>query len=139
MLGDLSTPLEDCVPTPYMTDPPGLAKLIIKGEHDNAFAEGADDRYLGRYRWFLQMLEGLEKQLAPPPAPGPGMGAPGMPPGPPMGGPIPPGMPPPGMPGPMGPPGPAGPPGFPDPMGGLTSQAAAGMPVSLPSLPPGVS
>lgn len=139
MLGDLSTPLEDCVPTVYMLDPPGLAKQIIKGEHDNAFAEQADDRYLGRYRWFLQMLEGLEKQMAQPqsPAPGPDMG------GPPMSGAMPPGMPP-GMPGPgaMGPPGPmgpAGPPGFPDPMGGLTSQAAAGMPVPLPPLPPGVS
>lgn len=139
MLGDLTIPLEDCVPTPYMLDPPGLAKLIIKGEHDNAFAERADDRYLGRYRWFLQQLDGLEKQMAPPPAPSPGMGPPGAAAGPPGGPPM---GPLPGGPGPAGPPGPmgpAGPAGFPDPMGGLTSQAAAGLPISLPPIPPGVS
>ncbi|MES2211424.1 MAG: hypothetical protein V4515_14770 [Chloroflexota bacterium] len=138
MLGDLSIPLEDCVPTVYMLDPPGLAKLIIKGEHDNAFAEMADDRYLGRYRWFLTMLEGLEKQMAQPAAPPggqpmPGAAAPG--------GPMPPGTVPgmPGAPGPPGPMGPPGAPGFPDPMGGGTAMLAAGMPVPLPPLPPGVS
>lgn len=140
MLGDLSVSLEECVPTPYMLSPPGLAKEIIKGEHDNAFSEGADDRYLGRYRWFLQMLEDAEKQAAPPPAP-PGAGP--MPPGPP-GPPGMPGAPPmgPGMPGPAGPPGPmgpAGPGGFPDPLGGATAQLAAGMSPALPPLPPGVS
>lgn len=132
MLGDLDTPLEDCVPTPFMLNPPGLAKEIIVGEYGNAFAEGADDRYLGRYRWFLKMLEDAEKQLSPPPPPGPGAMPGGPPGGPPMG--------PPGMgPGPAGPPGPMGPPGpagFPDPLGGGTAQLAAGMPMPLP---PGVS
>jgi len=126
MLGDLTVPLEECVPTPYMLSPPGLALEVIKGEHDNAFAERADDRYLSRYRWFLQMLDGEEKKAA---QPDPNMPAPG---GPPPGAPGPgPGAPPPGMmPGGMGPPGPmgpAGPPGIPDLMGGGAAQMAAGM------------
>lgn len=131
MLGDLSVPLSDCVPTPYMLSPPGLALSVIKGEHDNAFSERADERYLSRYRWFLTMLEGEEKRSAPTPVPPPDMSAGGLPPGA--------GMPPtgaaamPGPPGPMGPPGPAG---FPDPMAGGTAQLAAGM---NPMLPPGVA
>jgi len=137
MLGDLSVPLEDCVPTPFMLTPPGLAKEIILGEYSNAFAEGAKDVYLGRYRWFLQMLDGLEKQLAPPPMDaGAAMPGPGQGPGP--VGQMPPGLPP-GMAGPMGPQGPPGAPGpagFPDPLGGGTAQIAAGMPTPLP---PGVS
>jgi hypothetical protein len=109
-----------------MLSPPGLALEVIKGEHDNAFAERADDRYLSRYRWFLQMLDGEEKKAA---QPDPNMPAPG---GPPPGAPGPgPGAPPPGMmPGGMGPPGPmgpAGPPGIPDLMGGGAAQMAAGM------------
>lgn len=135
-LSNLKVPLEDCTPTPYMLDPPGLAKQIIKGEHDNAFSKGADDRYLGRYRWFLKMLEGLEKEASAPPPTAPGMDAGGppapgaLPPGGPMPMPGPPGV---GPPGPMGPPGPAG---FPDPMAGASAQLAAGM---QPALPPGVS
>jgi hypothetical protein len=117
-LADTSVPLEDCVPTPQMNL--SLAKRMALGEHGNAAAEGADDVLLGRYRWFLQMLDGEEQQLQPPPAP-PG------PPGPQQPGPAPsmPGAPPP-MP-PM--------PG--NGMGGLDAQAAAGMPV--PMLAPGVS
>lgn len=132
-LGDTGTPILECVPTPLMLAVPGLAKKVIQGEHDNAYSERADDGVLSRYRWFLQMLEGLEKQLAAP-APTPDMNA-GAPPGAPP--PGPPGMPPPGLPpgaglpGPMGPP---GPPGFPDPMNGGTAQLAAGMP--MPAMPP---
>ncbi len=129
MLADKSVPLEDCVPTPYMLSSPGLAKEMAIGELGNAFSEEADDATLGRYRWFLTMLDGEEKRSAP--------GATGpLPPGamptdasapPPMPGPPPmdPNAMPPGM-----------PPGFPDPMNGATSQLAAGM---QPQLPPGVS
>lgn len=136
MLGDPSVPLEDCTPTPYMLSPPGLCKEIIKGEHDNAFSEGASDEELGRYRWFLQMLEGEEKLLAGPPAGSPGAdavaAAAGSQPGPPDMG-----MPPPGMDSMAGGPqmapliGPDGGVGamMPDPMGGASAQLAAGMPL----------
>lgn len=127
MLGNMKIPLEDCTPTPHMN--PDLAKEMAEGELGNAFAEEADDELQGRYRWFLQMLEDLQKQkMAAPPVPQ--LGAPGMPPDP-MAGPAP-GP----MAGPMGPVGPMGPPGIIDPMGGATSQLAAGMPLALP---PGVS
>lgn len=125
MLGDEGCPLEMCVPTPYMLNPPGLAKEMALGELGNAFSEGASDELLGRYRWFLQMLEDESLQVASPPADG-GMPPP-MPPGPPGAEMMPPGpMPgaPPGVPfvGPQG-----GPMQVPDPMGGATSQLAAGM------------
>lgn len=134
MLGDPSVPLEACVPTPYMLAVPGLAKEMAQGEHDNAFAEEASDEELGRYRWFLQMLDGEEamakQPVAPPPSlPGasPDMGVPPMPPPqgmatPPMTAPL------------IGPDGGVGP-LMPDPMGGATAQMAAGMDL----LPPGVS
>jgi hypothetical protein len=134
MLGDTRIPLEDCVPTPYMLSVPGLAKEMAIGELGNAFSERAKDSELGRYRWFLSMLENLEKELAPPlvTAPGPGMPPPGggpMPPGPMPG--VPPALPPPGP--PMAPLGPDG--GMvADPMNGATAQLAAGM-----TLAPGVS
>lgn len=133
MLADKSVPLEDCVPTPYMLSSPGLAKEMAIGELGNAFSEEADDATMGRYRWFLTMLDGEEKRAAPvSPTP--------LPPGamptdasapPPMPGPMDPNAMPPGMPPPM-----AGAPGFPDPMNGATAQLAAGM---QPQLPPGVS
>lgn len=133
MLGDLKTPLMDCVPTPYMLTVPGLAKGMAEGELGNAFSEGADDRHLGRYRWFLQMLQQVET-MANPQAQGGSM-PPGMPPG---AGPQPgPGLnsPPGATPGPpMAPIGPHG--GMvADSMGGATSMLAAGMPL----IPPGVS
>lgn len=119
MLGNMSVPLEDCTPTPYMN--PEMAKEMAEGELGNAFSEEADDELLGRYRWFLQMLDGLQKQkmmTAPPPSPMPG---------PPMSGP-------PGIPGPEGPMGPPGmlPPGMPMPPD--MPQPPTGMP-----MPPGVS
>jgi len=114
MLGDEDVSLMDCVPTPQMD--PVLAKTMALGEYGNAYSEGASDSLLGRYRWFLRLLDGEQQMAAPAPAPGP------MP--------DPNAMPPPGMPGPMGPP---GPPGFPDPLGGASAALAAGM------LPPGVS
>jgi hypothetical protein len=125
MLGDEKIPQEMCVPTPYMLSPPGLAKEMALGELGNAFSEGAGDALLGRYRWFLQMLEDESLQAMPPAPPPMAPGPPGaeMPP-PPMG--MSPGMPP----GPGGVPfiGPSGGPmQVPDPMGGATSQLAAGM------------
>ena len=85
-LGDTSTPLLECVPTPYMLSVPGLAKKMAQGEHDNAYSERASDAVLSRYRWFLQMLDGVEKQAGGPaptpdagPAPPPGLGAGGPP------------------------------------------------------------
>lgn len=138
MLGDPRIPIEDCVPTPYMLAVPGLAKKMALGELGNAFSERAKDAEVGRYRWFLEMLQDLEKMAAaPPPAPmlgppgagGPPPGAPGMPPiGPPGADGAPPMMAP-----TFGPDGGIGP-MMPDPMGGATSQLAAGMP-----LMPGVS
>lgn len=132
-LGDPSVPLEECVPTPYMMSPPGLALEVIKGEHDNAYSEGASDEELGRYRWFLQLLEGEEKRLAPPAMPADPMAGGPMPPGPmdPMAGAPP--MPGPPVPGPqmsplIGPDGGIGP-MMPDPLGGAASQLAAGMPL----------
>lgn len=130
-LGDTTVPLMECVPTKYMD--PMLAEQMATGEMGNAYSEGADDDLLGRYRWFLQMLEGLNKMLAPQPAaPMPDPNA--MPPGAaPPGGPMP-------MPGPGIPPGPPmapvmGPGGgvdamIADPMGGATSMLAAGMPLT---------
>lgn len=134
MLGDEDIPLVECVPTPQMLSVPDLAKQMAVGELGNAFSEGADDTILGRYRWFLQLLDGEQQLMSQPSAPpGVPMGAdpnaaaapPGapMPPGPPM----PPGMPgiPPGMPPPMA--GPPGGPMVPDPMNGATAQLAAGL------------
>lgn len=121
MLGDSRIPLLDCVPTRYMK--PDLAKSMCEGELGNAFSEGANDDEIGRYRWFLLMLDELNAMATPAPA-GPPMPDPNA---------MSPGAPPPGVPGPMGPP---GPPGFPDPMAGGTAQLAAGMPMPLP---PGVS
>lgn len=134
-LGDTDVPISECVPTPLMLAVPGLAKKWIQGEHDNAYSERADDKVLSRYRWFLQMLEGLEKQLAAPAPDATAAAPPGGPGAPPPG---PPGMPPLGMPpgaGPIGPPGPQGLPGVPDPMNGATAQLAAGMPMP-PMMPP---
>jgi len=134
MLGDTRVPIEDCVPTPYMLAVPGLAKKMALGELGNAFSERASEDELGRYRWFLSMLEAEEKMAAPPPSaqpdmpPGGGAAMPGPAPGP---APMPP-APPPG-PAPMmapliGPDGGIGP-MMPDPMGGASSQLAAGMPL----------
>ncbi len=130
LLGDPSVPLEVCTPTPYMMSPPGLAKEVIKGEHDNAYSEGADDEELGRYRWFLQMLEAQETALAPAPAPQPAPGPMPMP-GDPMAASAPPPpmpVPPPQMTPLIGPDGGIGP-MMPDPLGGGASQLAAGMPL----------
>lgn len=126
MLGDTSVSTEECAPNPYMLEPPGLAKSMAQGELGNAYAEGADQEVLERYRWFLQMLDTLEseaKAAAAPPPGGPGA-MPGMPPGPDATGMLPPGAP--GIPGPQGPMGPPGP-GMLDPMNGATAQMAAGM------------
>jgi hypothetical protein len=117
MLGDEDTPLLDCVPTPYMMSPPGLAKEMAIGELGNAFSEGASDALLERYRWFLTMLDGEEKRAAPtpvvgPPPPGQSPGAAPTPSVPPPGGPL---------------VGPLGGPTLPDPLGGATSQLAAGL------------
>lgn len=122
MLGDVDVPLLDCVPTPYMQ--PDLAKQMAEGELGNAYSEGADDELLGRYRWFLQMLDTTQqtRMATPPPMPE-------MPPGPEQ-----PGM---GAP-PAGPMGPPGRPGIPDLMGGGSAQLAAGM-IPPGILPPGVS
>lgn len=122
MLGDDSVPLEDCVPTPYMLSVPGLAKKMAEGELGNAFAEGADDALIGRYRWFLKMLEELEMQAQPPPPPpaGPGPGAPALP--PPGAGPLPPPLATPPQLAPIGPNGGL----VSDPLGGATSILAAG-------------
>ena len=123
MLGDEGVSISDCVPTPQMQ--PELAKQMAEGELGNAYSEGAGDELLGRYRWFLQMLEELQKiKMTPPATSDMGQGPPGLPPGPPDA---------PTGPGPMGPPGPPGAPGIPDLMGGGSAQLAAGM------LPPGVS
>ncbi len=140
-LGDVTVSISECTPTPLMLYVPGLAKNRVQGEHDNAYAERADDKVLGRYRWFLQMLEGLEKQLAAP-APGPmdalQQGAPGVPAGPPG---MSPGMPPdagaPGLP-PPGPPMPMAM-ALPDPMNGATAQMAAGMPLPATMINPHVT
>lgn len=137
MLGDESVSLMDCVPTRYMK--PDLAKEMAEGELGNAYSEGASDTLLGRYRWFLTMLDGLSAMAA---QPDPNAMPPG---GPPMPGaaPAPPGAPP-GLP-PAGadlPPAGVGPMGFPDPMNGATAQLAAGMPMpgAMPAMPPpGVS
>ena len=131
MLGDPSIPLEDCVPTPYMLAEPGLAKKMALGELGNAFSERANDDEIGRYRWFLSMLESAEKSAAPPPAPmpmAPDAGAP--PPGMPAPGPM---ATPPMMSPMIGPDGGMGP-MVADPLGGASAQLAAGM-----SLTPGVS
>lgn len=124
MLADLSVPLEDCTPTPQM--PPALAKKMALGELGNAAAEGAEDVVLGRFRWFLQMLEGeaATAAAAATPQPGampgatapPGAGAP-----PPM----------PGAPPPMMPPLPG------NGLGGMDAQAAAGMP--MPNMSQGMT
>lgn len=142
-LGDTSIPIAECVPTPLMLSVPGLAKKWAQGEHDNAFAERAKEAVLSRYRWFLQMLEGLEKQLAQPEQP------PALPPGPDAGaGDAAVAAPPPGPPMPMPMPMPGSPiaAAFPDPMGGITAQTAAGMPPPpvvlashLPHTMPGVA
>lgn len=125
MLGDSRVPLEDCVPTPYMLAVPGLAKKMALGELGNAFSERASDGEIGRYRWFLKMLEAEEGRSAPMPAPAPA--APMPPGGPPMPMPAPAGAPP--LMSPMiGPDGGIGP-MMPDPMGGATAQLAAGMPL----------
>lgn len=137
MLGDVSVPLSECVPTPQMMAVPGLAKEMALGELGNAFAEGAEDNVLGRYRFFLQMLDGEQQLMTQPAAPPPG-GAPGPdadagsgmpPPGPPM---------PPGLPA-GAPPMAAGPgqgaPTLPDPMNGASAQLAAGM-TPFPPPPP---
>ena len=138
MLGDESVPIEECVPTPYMLVVPGLAKRMAEGEMGNAFSEGAEDGLLGRYRWFLQMLEGIEVPPAPaaqPPMPDAGampqpdaMGM-GMPPAMPAG---------PAIGGPTSDPlmspliGPNGGIGemVPDPLGGGTAMLAAGLPLT---------
>lgn len=125
-LADEDIPLGECVPTPYMLAVPGLAKQMAIGELGNATAEEAPDTVLGRYRWFLKMLETEEAIPAQPPAAAPpGAGPPSGPPGGPMGGGATPPM--------MAPIGPGG--GMvADPMGGASSMLAAGMPLS-----PGVS
>lgn len=134
MLGDESVSITECVPTPQMD--PKLAQEMALGELGNAYSEGASDALIGRYRWFLSMLEGLQKMAVPPSAPSPDQGAP-MP----------------GMPGPV--PGPVAPPVMPmggmqtptplapvvgprggidatisDPLGGATAMLAAGTPIT---------
>lgn len=136
MLGDSSVPLEECVPTPYMLSVPGLAKKMAIGELGNAYSERAKDSEIGRYRWFLQMLEQEEKMAAPPALPaGPPGGQPPVtgaaPPG--AGPPSPPLATPPLMAPMIGPDGGIGP-MMPDPLGGATAMLAAGMPLT-----PGVS
>lgn len=129
MLGDEKIPLLECVPTPQMD--PALALEMAKGELGNAYSENASDALVGRYRWFLQMLEGEQKMAIPPPAPqpgpgGPGMGAPPPPPGmPPLGG----FASPPDLAPTIGPQGGVGP-LVSDPMGGAASMLAAGSPLT---------
>lgn len=130
MLGDIRVPLTDCVPTPQMD--PVLALDMAKGYHGDAFSRNASENVLGRYRWFMSMLEGEQKMKTPLPAPGPAAGAmppPGaLPPGPASPPPMP--MGPPDAGGPMapiiGPEGGIGP-MVADPMGGASAQLAAGM------------
>jgi hypothetical protein len=124
MLGNEDIPLEDCAPTPEMD--PVLALEMAKGTLGDAFSRGAKDAALGRYRWFLQMLDASNSMKNAAPAMPPGAGAP------------PPDA---GMPAPPDMAAMTAPPGITDPMMGATSQLAAGMPLSLPpgALPPGVS
>lgn len=100
-VGDVDISLGDVVPDPQMlAAAPDLAKEMALGMYNYAASEKAGEVVLGRYRWFLKMLEGIAKQTATPaqpPAPMPGPMGPGGPAGP-MGPPgaaiLPPGMPP---------------------------------------------
>lgn len=143
MLADEDTPLEDCVPTPYMLTVPGLAKKMAEGELGNAFSEGASDEQIGRYRWFLTMLDGLEQEMAPPPTAGPSTGgaAPGvgpdaMPPMPPSDPGVAAGAPQGGFATPspvmplIGPRGGVSNTTIPDPLGGAAAMMAAGLPIT---------
>lgn len=112
--------LAELVPTPLILAYLPLAKSMCQGELANAIADNATDEEQSRFRWALKMLEASANGVGGPamgamPAPGPGAQQPPMP----------------GAPMPMNP-------MMGDPMGGIASQAAAGMPV-MPPLPPGVS
>jgi hypothetical protein len=121
-LANVDADLEPLTPTPYLLAFAPLAKSMALGELCNVEAEAKndnDDKVADRFRWFLDMLKAAgdaataQATAAPPPG---ALGA--DPNAPPM--PGPPGAPPPGM--PMIPA---------DAMGGMASQAAAGMPVPM--------
>lgn len=119
---DTDIPLEELMPTPLHVAYLDMAKEMLKGEQANQIADKADEEVLARFRWALKMLEAESTGV------GPAMGAapaPGAMPQDPM---AQPGMAPPTL-----------PPGqnF-DPMGGLTSQLAAGMPLPPGAMPPGM-
>lgn len=131
-LCNLDVPQESCTPTPYMLQPPGFAKKFVEDEMAGADAEMGDDltereeMVLGRFRWFLTMLEGVTNlgngQVASPI----GAGPPGaMPPSPGAAGPP--------MPG-ASPPGPPIIPG--NGLGGMDAAGAAGIPQPI-MMPPG--
>jgi hypothetical protein len=117
-LADLDIDLESLQPQPVHLAQRDLAKQMVIGELSNQMADAhspptdEEDEIQSRYRWALDMLKASATGIGP--SASPAMGAPApMPPDPTMG----------GMPAPMMPPGPG-----PDPMGGMTSQLAAGMP-----------
>jgi hypothetical protein len=121
-LADLSIDLQGLMPTPQHVAQIQLATEMANGELANQMADSHtpptedEETVQGRYRWALQMLEGLASGVGSPSAPTPALGTTPPDPAAQAGNPM---LPPPG-------------PGL-DPMGGMTAQLAAGMPA-----PPGM-